>query len=349
MLNIIDSLANLTALRDRDELEMGVLSMIHSWVEPSQLILWRVTGSQTEPRLMPRAELIGQAVIKFIPPFEIAALPLLDLYPELRACWDRKALVCLGFDDIRRHGYIFPITYERRIIGFLEIFEDSPMSGEQKKAVFTILRLYCNLLRFLDYGEYDELTGLLNRKTFDTFFRNVTEANVHRSGKDSGFLRVRLTDEAEDSHKVWLAVVDIDFFKRINDQFGHLYGDEVLVLMARLMRKCFRESDHLLRSGGEEFVVILGHMDEQFAARALERFRLGTEAFQFPQVGQVTVSIGYTCVREDDNSSAAYGRADEALYIAKQRGRNQVRSYEKLIAERVLKARALAGNEVEIF
>jgi GGDEF domain-containing protein len=90
-------------------------------------------------------------------------------------------------------------------------------------------------------------------------------------------------------------------------------------------------------------------MEEEFAIRALERFRAATEAFSFPQVGLVTVSIGYTSVKDGDNAFAAFGRADEALYIAKHQGRNQLRSYESLIVQEVLEVRPLTLNGVEFF
>jgi diguanylate cyclase (GGDEF)-like protein len=144
-------------------------------------------------------------------------------------------------------------------------------------------------------------------------------------------------------------VIDIDLFKRINDQFGHLYGDEVLVLLARLMLNSFREVDRLFRFGGEEFIIILRDTDACLAAALMEDFRTAVEAFRFPQVGRVTVSVGYTRIVAYDNSSDAFGRADQALYVAKQNGRNQVRSHETLIAENVLQAKDLAEDSLELF
>jgi diguanylate cyclase (GGDEF)-like protein len=238
---------------------------------------------------------------------------------------------------------------DRQIVAFLEICGESPLDEELESTVTALLRLYCNLLKFLDYGEYDELTGLLNRKTFHVYFRNVLQGNGQRPDVNDELDHARRPDGMEGNRSAWLAVIDIDFFKRINDKFGHLYGDEVLVLVARLMRDCFRDTDYLFRCGGEEFVVILGHMEEEFAIRALERFRAATEAYSFPQVGLVTVSIGYTSVKDGDNGFAAFGRADDALYIAKRQGRNRICCYESLIAQEVLEMRPLRLNGVELF
>ena len=81
----------------------------------------------------------------------------------------------------------------------------------------------------------------------------------------------------------WLGVVDIDHFKRVNDGFGHLIGDEVLVLVARIMRQSFRHYDRLYRFGGEEFVVLLRGGDEEDAKAAFERFRTNVESYLFPR------------------------------------------------------------------
>ena len=119
--------------------------------------------------------------------------------------------------------------------------------------MFGLLKIYRSHLGILENTDTDELTGLSNRRPFDEAFRRLanspppkSRAHTRRNGAP-----IRRRRGAE------LAVVDIDFFKRINDSFGHPYGDEVLVLLARIMRNCFRDSDRMFRFGGEEFVIIL--------------------------------------------------------------------------------------------
>jgi diguanylate cyclase (GGDEF)-like protein len=142
--------------------------------------------------------------------------------------------------------------------------------------------------------------------------------------------------------------MDIDHFKRINDEFGHLYGDEVLLLLSRCMQRNFRQTDKLFRFGGEEFVVVLDRTSQPNSLKVLERFRNAIENYNFPQVGRVTISIGYVCLNGIDDPSTLVGRADQALYYAKEHGRNQVCFYEGLLAEGKLVAEHFT-DDIQLF
>ena len=144
-------------------------------------------------------------------------------------------------------------------------------------------------------------------------------------------------------------MLDIDFFKRVNDNFGHLIGDEVLLLMARLMRAHFRYQDQLYRFGGEEFVVLMRCASHDDAAGALQRFREAVRAYEFPQVGRITVSIGFAGLRQDDTPGGAFDRADKAVYYAKEHGRDQVSSYQRLLELGELIEEDDEGNDVDFF
>src|SRR5205085_360480 len=146
----------------------------------------------------------------------------------------------------------------------------------------------------------------------------------------------------------WLGVIDIDHFKRVNDTFGHLIGDEVLLLLATMMKVSFRTYDKLFRFGGEEFVVLLKPTDSNNAHAAFERFRKDIEARNFPQVGRITVSIGYARIGPKDQPTVVIDRADEALYWAKEHGRNRTFNYETLIASGELKQKE-SKSDVEFF
>jgi diguanylate cyclase (GGDEF)-like protein len=192
----------------------------------------------------------------------------------------------------------------------LDGLDDDPWT---RAKIMQVVEIYGNLVRMMDSRERDPLTGLLNRQTFVALF----ELAKSRARAITG---ARLS----------LAVLDIDFFKRINDGFGHLYGDEVLIHFARLMEKSFRYTDDLFRFGGEEFVILLASERADGAREALERFRQGVESYEFPGVGRVTVSIGFVACRDNTLPTTLVDEADRALYRAKQTGRNRVVDYAEL-------------------
>ncbi len=158
----------------------------------------------------------------------------------------------------------------------------------------------------------DALTGLHNRRHFE-------------NTADREFLRA-----ARYKNPLTFAVVDIDFFKSINDTYGHLCGDKILKEVAFLINDSFRKTDMVFRYGGEEFVIILTETDEHAAKIPLERLRACIENNEFKfktQTLKVTVSIGYSSrVEEAEDATALFEFADTALYKAKENGRNQIRN-----------------------
>jgi diguanylate cyclase (GGDEF)-like protein len=205
-----------------------------------------------------------------------------------------------------------------------------------------MLRVYRNFESVLDYSERDTLTGLLNRKTFDESFYKSTALLPQTAAGDG-----RRRDPGR-ARLPYLAVVDIDHFKQVNDVWGHLIGDEVLLLMSRVMRACFRFHDLLYRFGGEEFVVLLRCGGDEDAIKAFERLRNAVQTYVFPRVGHITVSVGFTEVRSGDSPSAAFQRADQAVYWAKKNGRNRVGGFANLVNQGELNDESKAGD-VELF
>jgi len=116
-----------------------------------------------------------------------------------------------------------------------------------------------------------------------------------------------------------------------------------------MMQESFREGDALFRFGGEEFVALIKDVDIGIAGKILERFRLKVEARDFPQVGKVTLSIGYTAICPGELPPQIIDRADRALYFGKGNGRNQVCAYETLIGEGLLDAPEVSHGSIELF
>ena len=130
-----------------------------------------------------------------------------------------------------------------------------------------------------------------------------------------------------DKEPLWLAMIDLDHFKNINDSYGHLAGDKVLKIIANQLQRGLRADDFLARFGGEEFVLLMPGTRQAEAEALLESLRAAIEACPFHFKGQrvtITTSIGASGFQHDDRSDAVLKRADRALYKAKDAGRNRI-------------------------
>jgi len=119
---------------------------------------------------------------------------------------------------------------------------------------------------------------------------------------------------------------DIDYFKRINDTYGHDYGDIVLKTIASTIKKQIRESDTFARWGGEEFVILLPITSLEEAIHLAQKLRKNISSIKFAKLGEVTCSFGVTPFRKDDTTKSIMKRVDSLLYEAKSNGRNRVES-----------------------
>lgn len=156
----------------------------------------------------------------------------------------------------------------------------------------------------------DALTGLYNRRHF--------EENIERE-----FLRARRYN-----HNLSFAIIDIDFFKKINDTYGHMAGDYVLKEVAYTILQCFRKTDMVFRYGGEEFAVIITETSLENAVIPLERLRKSIQEQNFIYDGnniKITISIGVSEITEQIKTvQELFETADKALFKSKQNGRNQI-------------------------
>ena len=121
-----------------------------------------------------------------------------------------------------------------------------------------------------------------------------------------------------------LAILDLDNFKRVNDTWGHPIGDELLKMTAHITSDTIRKTDLLVRFGGEEFVILMPQTNSTESVIALEKVRAAIENNCHPVTGRQTISIGVAKMIKFETFQAWYKRADEALYRAKQEGRNRV-------------------------
>ena len=155
----------------------------------------------------------------------------------------------------------------------------------------------------------DPLTGLANRAAWE-----------ERLGHELAVLQ-------KDKTSLLVCILDLDHFKRINDGYGHLAGDRVLKIVAKVLNKQLRATDFIARFGGEEFVILLPATQVSAGLTLLEQLRLAVEQCPFHFKSEpvtITVSSGMTALRPGERSAVALKRADQALYRAKENGRNRV-------------------------
>jgi diguanylate cyclase (GGDEF)-like protein len=344
---VVEHLAELTGFRDRDVLDVVLVSALRDLIRPVTVGIFRVVGDARQQHWLTRARIGEHDTTAAADPLwtELSDLPTVESRQDRATCLREERVVEVASGAAGEPLLLlFPIATEHEAAGVLEVETRAPMPEEQRRTVQGILRIYRNFQSLLDYSERDTLTGLLNRKTFDECFLRlaVEEANGRLARAEGGGRR-----QGASSH-AFLGVIDIDHFKRVNDTFGHLIGDEVLLLLSRQLRACFRFYDHLFRFGGEEFVVLVRCAQPDDAAAIFERLRATVAVYAFPRVGQVTVSVGISALRAGDTPSGAFERADKALYWAKQNGRNRVADFEVLVGAGALED-ASRESDVELF
>ena len=165
----------------------------------------------------------------------------------------------------------------------------------------------CALKKYEEMAIKDPLTKVYNHGEIETQMHNA------------------LTGLQKNSEPASVMMVDLDLFKEVNDNYGHSAGDTTLKLFADILKETAAQNNSLAgRWGGEEFVVVCLGKKGQEVFDLAEKFRTEVEAYDFPQIGHVTCSIGVTELKADDTFDGAFDRLDKAMYQSKHNGRNQV-------------------------
>jgi diguanylate cyclase (GGDEF)-like protein len=344
-MRLLDSVAQFTHHRDIDALDHSLTLSLAELTSARVVSLYKRAGEsigQQESLVCCARRADGGFALDSVEPDGDNAA-----HDSLRHC-AAQLRTHAGYAPDGAYHMLVPIHRDGQPIGAIRLESGHPLDAV-RPLVDGFARIYANYIGLINESERDKLTGLYNRRTFDRHLQRLLKRGPTAS---SSAMRGHGA-AAEDlrSHRpgsIWLAILDIDHFKRINDNYGHLYGDEVILLIAQQMRTCFRQSDVLFRFGGEEFVVLLGAADESAAQAALERFRQRVASYVFPQIGCVTVSVGYAKVGDQEYPATIIDRADKALYFAKNSGRNRVFNYEDLLAQGELGDYVAAGS-VDLF
>ncbi len=246
--------------------------------------------------------------------------------PETLAKLSTSEKVTLS--DDRRTGY-FPLVNENTLIGCIVTKStEKPLIQEeidyltqlaaQTATTITRANIYAEILK---HATLDALTGFYNRRQLDERIKQEISS-------------------ARRKHTSLCAImIDIDFFKKVNDTYGHSAGDFILKTVSKIIRSRLREYDIAARYGGEEFAILLPFTDETEAAMVAERLRKAVEnkVIDIEKVNtkndtktiKITISLGIYQFKSSDKTQDLLMNADKALYEAKESGRNMVKIYKK--------------------
>lgn len=332
---LIDQLADLTAIRDLELLEFSLMKTLHSFFRPTGISMIKL-----DMKYRPRMEIVfGES--KCTVRLENITIPDATrlAIEHLVASESREYMLRDGENRLS----IYYILNTRSTRTFLLITAKDELNKMDSHMVAGVLQVYRNFCDLLRYAQTDLLTGLANRKTFDECIMKVYELIPPEADE--------FPNDRRDNTPMcyWIAMIDIDHFKAVNDRFGHLYGDEVLVLLAQMLKAVFREDDMIFRFGGEEFVVILRCADKEGCRTALERLRKTVEARNFPQIDRVTISIGATKIERSIFAMTLIDYADQALYHSKHNGRNQITMFDDMVEMGIASVERVEPGEITLF
>lgn len=336
---LLGKLGKMTSIRDTEVLEQSLLKTLGPLLGVLDTALYRIDEAHNLVRVIHyhRSKVIeADGVARLVEKVE-EVINLQDVPAEVISLTENVRL--LSKPCTRKRGdevmVAYPLIGGNEVCGYFVFQRDREVSPVEDTIIRGVLEVFSNYYALLDVSLRDRLTGLFNRQALESSFDRIWTlltrpeeapgpdgATGRRSGSPTNY---------------WLAVIDIDHFKQVNDQHGHMLGDEILLLVSRLMANTFRSSDLLYRYGGEEFVAIIAAENDAIARNVFERVRLAIEAHTFPRVDKLTISIGYS--RADPNilPLEVLGRADRSLYQAKHDGRNRIYSYEELALAGIFK------------
>jgi len=343
---LLKHLVEITAHREHSRLAVAVISALYQLAHVSQVRALEIFTLRDELFVQEKILIKEGSITTIADHTHDDPKEPLKSYPGIVECMQQHKHEHPEVRSDGTHVLWLPVWLHGKINTCLEVCNQGPFDAGAREVIDGIFRVYCNYQSLLDYSERDALTGLFNRKTFDEqFSKHAFAIAPHESHSLDQHHERR---HAGDIKAHWLAVVDIDHFKQVNDQYGHLYGDEVLILMANILRASFRSHDRIFRFGGEEFVILLRATTLADTRKIFDRFRQNVQEYDFPQVGKVTVSLGFVGISQE-TPVVILGHADQALYHAKKNGRNRICFYEELVTSGVLSSEISTNDIVEFF
>lgn len=215
------------------------------------------------------------------------------LNPEITEFWMRSLIIII---------FVSTGLYSRKVLKRHIEIDKYLLDKQQNLEVIIAKRTQA----LENLANTDSLTHIFNRRKISSLIEN----------EHARYLRNKM--------EYSVIIIDLDNFKSINDRFGHGAGDNALFDFATLVKNNIRKSDQLARWGGEEFLILLPDTNTQSATTLAEHIRKLTETHSFNIINKLTISIGVASIKEDETIDQLLKRADDALYDAKNNGRNRI-------------------------
>jgi len=329
---LIESILELTACTEINSLAATLNRILKHRLHSETIFIYRLVYKEMDSDTS--SDPVALARLYAIPKDDGDGEPLSE-HPALEKAVRLQQPVLDQANDLSNQ-YAYPM-FGQTGVSYLLYVSGTSLDENQVRQIEILWRVWQHLCSLVERNELDALTGLLNRVAFDNRLQEIFSQGHHAYRRK------------DDEESRVLALIDIDHFKEVNDQFGHLLGDEVLVQLSRLMSSSFRGNDLVFRFGGEEFVVILRDCSLENAHNILDRFRHKASAYSYPRIGHKTVSIGMTRISSSELPTTILDRADKALYFSKENGRDQCNSYETLVAEGKLVPSPPGSDNIELF
>ncbi|WP_185826921.1 GGDEF domain-containing protein [Shewanella canadensis] len=318
---ILDSVVHLTEHRQLDSLTASLISTVRQFIAPIdvQILDTSLSDDGREEVILPEHLLNDAGGLK-------------QSLACFTHCVSMRQIYCCR-DTIPAQVAI-PIILNNCIVKVLWV-KITYLSDQNINLLNGFAKVYENFLGIVIECETDVLTGLLNRKAFEARLKLASETSHKNTELDSQRL------------SYWLCIFDIDKFKSINDTFGHLYGDEILLDLVTVMRNVFSENDEMFRFGGDEFVLLIAPDTKQRVRAKCERFCNELCEFHDDNI-QVTLSMGMTEILPGEQASGLLEKADQALYYVKENGRNRIEIFEELVSQQLISLKKFE-DDIEIF
>lgn len=198
------------------------------------------------------------------------------------------------------------------------------VSYDELGQIIKSINIFINKL----HKSHEELSAA--KKELEGLYVTDRLTNVYNRVKIDEIIEIELKKKKRYVHTFSIILIDIDYFKLVNDTYGHLIGDAILKEFAAILKENVRNTDYVGRWGGEEFMIISPQTDQSGALSLAEHLKSKIAEFHFTTIGKKTASFGIATCTEEDDIQSLIDNADKALYRAKENGRNQVVCYSLL-------------------